>query len=130
MLVFGFVLTAALAACGDSDGGADGGGTSSTTQASGGGATGSVVTVIAQDIKWKEGELAAKAGSINIELVNEGRTNHAFVIDGYEDDLKLKVNSKGDKDSGTIDLDAGEYDFYCDIPGHRAAGMEGTLTVS
>ena len=31
--------------------------------------------------------------------------------------------------SKKIDLKPGKYTFYCSIPGHRAQGMEGTLTV-
>jgi uncharacterized cupredoxin-like copper-binding protein len=29
----------------------------------------------------------------------------------------------------TVDLPAGTYEYYCDVPGHRQAGMIGTLTV-
>lgn len=130
LLILGVVFTAAFVACGDNgdDDNVGAGDRDTTTQASGDG--GDVVSAVAQDIKWKEEELAAEAGSVDIEFVNEGQIAHTFVIEGREKDLKLKVNRKGDTDSGTIDLESGEYVFYCDVPGHRAAGMEGTLTVS
>jgi hypothetical protein len=31
---------------------------------------------------------------------------------------------------GKVELKAGEYEFYCTVTGHAAAGMQGTLTVS
>ena len=30
----------------------------------------------------------------------------------------------------TLTLKPGKYTFYCTVPGHRQAGMEGTLNVS
>jgi uncharacterized cupredoxin-like copper-binding protein len=35
-----------------------------------------------------------------------------------------------DKASVTVDLKAGDYEFYCPVGNHRAEGMEGKLTVS
>jgi uncharacterized cupredoxin-like copper-binding protein len=63
------------------------------------------------------------AGTVHVEHENDGGTVHTFVIDGA--DFKLT-----DDDEGDVELAAGDYVFYCDVPGHRDAGMEGTLTVT
>jgi uncharacterized cupredoxin-like copper-binding protein len=66
--------------------------------------------------------LTAQAGEIRFVHDNKGATVHTFVIDG-----KLKIDDDGEQ---TVTLDEGEYTFHCDVPGHQAAGMEGTLTVT
>ena len=82
-----------------------------------------VLTVKSQDsLKFDPSGLNATAGEITIEHQNGGSAVHTLVID--EADLRLV-----DDDSQTIDLEPGEYTYYCDVPGHRDAGMEGTLTV-
>ena len=112
--VLGLGVGLTLTACGDDD--------SSSSATTGG--TGQTVTVKATDaLKFEPDHLTATAGVIHIVLDNAGATTHTFVID----DPKLKLTND---DSGDIDLAAGDYVFYCDVPGHRAAGMEGTLTVS
>ena len=113
--VLGLGVGLTLTACGDDD-------DSSNASATGG--SEQTVTVKATDaLKFEPDHLTATAGVIHIVEDNAGVTTHTFVIDGT--DFKLV-----DDDSGDIDLAAGEYVFYCDVPGHRAAGMEGTLTVT
>jgi uncharacterized cupredoxin-like copper-binding protein len=87
------------------------------------------VTVVAKDISFPQTHFTAEAGPVDIAYEDQGHIPHTLKIEGV-DDFELKVNSHGDVDEGTVDLDAGEYTIYCDIPGHRAAGMEATLVVS
>lgn len=86
------------------------------------------LTVIGRDIEFDRDEYLAAAGPIEITLANEGSILHSLVIEDV-DGLRLVTQSKGDTDVGTVELDAGEYVIYCDIAGHRGAGMEATLTV-
>jgi mono/diheme cytochrome c family protein len=71
----------------------------------------------------------APAGRLEIDSVNESSTPHDISLEGNG------VNDKGDvvQDGGTstinVDLKSGDYTFYCSVPGHRAGGMEGKLTV-
>jgi len=74
-------------------------------------------------------QYTAGAGTVNITYQLEGVIEHSLVVEGREDDMRLVV-SGGSTDRGSIDLDAGAYVLYCDIAGHREAGMEATLIVS
>ena len=81
------------------------------------------------DINWEEKEASAAAGELSVTLTNKGAIEHSWVVEDHEDDLRLHTMQTGATDEGVISLEAGEYTYYCDITGHRAAGMEGTLTV-
>lgn len=62
-----------------------------------------------------------------ITLINAGTVEHDMTIDEADFTLLAPV---GETVTGTLDgLDAGSYEIYCAIPGHREAGMTGTLTV-
>lgn len=68
----------------------------------------------------------APAGPIEIEMPNESSTPHNLVIEGTS--LKTPIVTKSvAKASG--ELKAGTYTFFCAVPGHRQAGMEGKLTI-
>src|SRR3546814_8789429 len=86
------------------------------------------VEVVAEDIKFAESGLEAAAGEVEFTYTNDGVIGHTLLIDGV-DDFKLEVEANGDVDEGTVTLDAGSYTVYCDIAGHREAGMETTLEV-
>lgn len=83
----------------------------------------------AMDIEFGKTEASAAAGELQVTLVNEGQIEHSWLVEEHEDDLRLHVEANGDTDEGTISLEPGEYTYYCDVTGHRQAGMEGTLTV-
>lgn len=70
----------------------------------------------------------APPGVVRIEMVNVEDGPHTLVIEGVKG-YELRVQRKGDRDAAKVDLTPGSYDFWCTIPGHRAAGMEGVLTV-
>lgn len=110
---------AALTGCGGDD----------DSDAASGGASGDAVDVVAQDIKFPSDTYEATAGAVDVAYRNEGSITHTLVIDGV-DGFKLEVAGNGDTDEGTVDLGAGTYTLYCDVAGHREAGMEATLEVS
>ncbi len=65
---------------------------------------------------------------VQVIFTNHGFLLHDFVIDDPE--VKSPVLAEGESANVVINLPAGEYTFYCAQVGHRALGMEGTLTVA
>ena len=71
--------------------------------------------------------LTAPAGEITIRLVNESGVPHNVEIEGQ--DAVSKTITEGSTKL-TVMLEPGLYFFFCNIAGHRQAGMEGKLTVT
>lgn len=75
--------------------------------------------------------LTAPAGASTIAFTNASPVPHNIAV---ESGGKAIGPSKTIMDGGTttlsIKLPAGTYEFYCDVPGHRQAGMKGVLTVT
>lgn len=117
----------ALAACG---GGDDTAATPDGTGPGGNGETGTAteLVVIARDIAFDRDSYRVPAGRVRIRYVDEGSITHTLRIEELPE-VFLEVGGNGDEDSTTVELDPGTYTLYCDVPGHRAAGMEATLTV-
>lgn len=73
--------------------------------------------------------LEAKAGQVlEITLVNKGILEHDFSIDALGVTLLVPVGQTLAVTTAKP-VPAGTYDFYCAVPGHKEAGMVGTLTV-
>jgi plastocyanin len=72
---------------------------------------------------------AVIAGRVTVRLTNESSVPHNVTIAEASRDLGETDTITGDSATTQVELAAGEYDFYCSVPGHREAGMEGTLTV-
>ncbi len=83
----------------------------------------------AGEFKLGPANLQAGAGTVAIEYVNVGAIQHTLLIDGVSG-LKLDVTKAGDVDKGTVQLQPGTYTLYCDVPGHRQAGMDAPRTIS
>jgi nitrite reductase (NO-forming) len=71
-------------------------------------------------------DLEAHEGDITIALHNLDAFPHDFTID--ELGVKVAVDANATI-TETFSATPGVYEFYCSIPGHREAGMVGTLTV-
>jgi plastocyanin len=80
-------------------------------------------------LAYDETSAAVLAGRVTVRLANESDIPHNVTIAEGSRDLGETETITGDSATTQVELAAGEYDFYCSVPGHRAAGMEGMLTV-
>lgn len=134
------LVAAALVACGDDDS------TTTTTTSEGGsgaaaeggekagGEGGGATLAFEAD---PSGELAftstsetSEAGDVTIDFKNPQGLSHDVAIEDSGGETVGKTDVIGEGETSTkVKLKPGEYTFYCSVPGHREAGMEGTLTV-
>jgi uncharacterized cupredoxin-like copper-binding protein len=80
-------------------------------------------------LAYKFANAEANAGQIEIESKNDSSVQHDISIEGNGVDEKGEIVTNGGVSRISTTLQAGEYAFYCSVPGHRQAGMEGKLTV-
>lgn len=99
------------------------------------GAGSNEVEVASYDIYFEPTEVTIPADTdVTIMLPNHGVTLHNFAITDHKnenlpfDPIDIDI-APGATEETTINAPAGEYYFFCNIPGHEAAGMFGTLTV-
>jgi plastocyanin len=75
-------------------------------------------------------QLSAKAGTVTITMANMSPLEHNVTVAEGSKVLGATPTFVGGTRSLTLKLKPGKYTFYCSVPGHRQAGMEGTLSVS
>ena len=107
----------------------------STTAAGGGGAAGggstvNISTPSGSDLKFNQSSVSAKAGSVTVNFQNNEALSHDVAVADSSGKILGQTNlvSSGTANT-TVNLQPGTYTFYCTVPGHREAGMQGTLTV-
>jgi plastocyanin len=81
------------------------------------------------EIAYDTTELTSKPGKVTIDFTNPAVLEHDVAIERDGEEIaKSETISKGET-SVSAELAAGEYTFFCTVPGHAEAGMQGTLTV-
>lgn len=97
------------------------------------GGSGSSISIEANpegNLEFVQKSATAKAGNDTLEFTNESPVPHDVKIENSsgEEVGGTEITSEG-TESASVELKPGKYTFYCSVPGHREAGMEGTLTV-
>ena len=82
------------------------------------------------ELAYNTKQLSAKAGTVTITMTNMSPLEHNVTIAEGSKVLGATPTFKGGSKALTLKLKPGKYTFYCSVPGHRQAGMEGTLNVS
>ena len=148
------VLALAAAGCGDddSDDGGDSGGSGSggeardsggytgtpagdektDTNAASGGAPAGALRLVADPsgaLKFDKTRLETKPGKVAIVLANPSDVPHAIEVEGNGVEAEGETVGKGGVSKVAVELEPGEYEYYCPVGNHKDAGMEGTLTV-
>ena len=81
-------------------------------------------------LRYDATSLTAKAGTVAIDFTNKAELAHNVTVEA-SDGSKLGATEtfSGGSKTLSVTLKPGTYKFFCSVPGHRQAGMEGTLTV-
>ena len=126
----------ALVACGGSDDDTSSTAAETTAESAGGSGGGGAVETLKFEaaegsaLAYTSDTAESAAGKVEIEFSNPQSISHDVEIEDAkgEDVASTELVSDGTA-TATAELKPGEYTFYCSVPGHREAGMEGTLTV-
>ena len=116
MIAAGIAVSVAAAGCG--------GGTSSGPA--------HVVSLVADPtgaLSFTVSHASTTPGKVELTMHNPSTVAHGIAIEGAGVSNIGPVVGRGGVSALTVTLKHGTYTFYCPVPGHRQAGMQGTLTV-
>jgi plastocyanin len=103
-----------------------------TQEPAGGGGGGETLKFSAPadgSLKFDQGDVTVKAGTVTVEFSNPSSVPHAVEIEGNGVEEETETVTSSDAPPITVELQPGTYEYYCPVGGHEAAGMKGTLTV-
>jgi uncharacterized cupredoxin-like copper-binding protein len=83
-------------------------------------------------LKFNVRVLRAGHGVVTIVMSNPSTSGlrHGIAVEGKGVDKDGRIVAPGKQSVLRLRLKRGRYQFYCPVPGHKAAGMRGTLIVS
>jgi plastocyanin len=116
---------------GGSANGAATGGAAAGGQAAAGGETIDLSADPDGQLAYTTDTLSAKAGNVTIAFDNSAAISHDVAVeDSAGNDLGTSdLIAESNTSLVLKNLKPGTYTYYCTVPGHKDAGMEGTLTV-
>lgn len=81
-------------------------------------------------LKYNTTSLTAKAGKVSIAFTNTASLGHNVTVESSSGTVVGATPTfQGGSKTLSLNLKPGTYKFFCSVPGHRMAGMEGTLKV-
>jgi plastocyanin len=82
-------------------------------------------------LEFEQESLESEPGSVVATFTNPAPIAHDFCVEdeGGDEIGCTRIVADGDESTTTLELEQGDYTFYCSVAGHREGGMEGQLTV-
>jgi plastocyanin len=81
------------------------------------------------EIAYDTTSLTSKPGKVTIDFTNPSALEHDVAIEAEGKEIAGSELIAEGKASVSTELAPGTYTFFCTVPGHREAGMEGALVV-
>jgi plastocyanin len=124
-----------IAGCGGGSSGSSTAAMTSSSSSSSSGGQGQLLKLTADpggQLRFDTAKLTAKPGKVTIRMANPSSAgmDHGIAVEGNGVDSDGPTVAPGNTSSVTVTLKKGTYLYYCPVPGHKQAGMKGTLTVS